>query len=201
MAGFCLVNIPGEFEWHNEPLQWTCGKEDRLEILAGPETDLFADPGGTPAKDNAPCALFTPPDPEFRFSARVEVEFSSTYDAGALHILAGIGHWAKLALEYSPQWQPTIVSVVTRGVSDDCNSTAVKGNSTVLRISRNGPTFAFHYSLDGKFWHMVRYFILGEEHNPQIGISAQSPLGTKCRASFTEIAYSPGPLADIRNGE
>jgi uncharacterized protein len=201
MAGFCLANVPGEFAWRIEPLQWKCGKGDLLEIVAGPESDLFTDPGGAAAKDNAPCALFTPPDPEFRFSARVEAEFGSTYDAGALHIRTESGPWGKLALEYSPDWKPTIVSVVTRGLSDDCNSAPVKGNCAYLRISRNGAAFAFHYSLDGKKWQMVRYFSLGETSHPQIGLSAQSPLGATCRASFSEIAYLPGSLADIRNGD
>lgn len=33
--------------------------------------------------------------------------------------------WAKLALERSPQSELTVVSIVTVGLSDDCNSAAI----------------------------------------------------------------------------
>jgi uncharacterized protein len=201
MPPFQLPFIPAELTWWNEPVEWNLGNGEELSILTGEETDLFTDPDGTPAKDNAPCALFTPPDPSFRLSAKVTAEFAATYDAGALQVHAGTGHWGKLALEYSPNWKPTIVSVVTNGVSDDCNSVSLDARSIFLRISRNSRTFSFHYSIDGKFWYLVRYFSLGDVRDLRIGFSAQSPIGARCRALFSEILYLPGPLSDIRNGE
>jgi hypothetical protein len=50
------------------------------------------------------------------------VEFASVYDAGVLLVHASERQWAKLCFEYSPQQRPTLVTVVTRGTSDDCNS-------------------------------------------------------------------------------
>ena len=57
--------------------------------------------------------------------------------------------WAKLCFEYSPQREPMVVSVVTRGLSDDCNSFVVDGATVWLRIARVGSAFAFHASTDG----------------------------------------------------
>ena len=41
----------------------------------------------------------------------------------------------KLCFEHSPDRQPMIVSVVTRGVSDDANAFAVDGQTAWLRVS------------------------------------------------------------------
>src|SRR5207342_974724 len=107
--------------------------------------------------------------------------------------------WAKLCFEYSPQHQPMIVSVVTRGVSDDCNSVVIGGREVYLRIAHTPRTTAFHYSLDGRYWQLVRYFTLGELHNLQVGFSSQSPTGQKCTAVFSKIHYRAGALKDNRN--
>jgi hypothetical protein len=94
-----------------------------------------------------------------------------------------------------------IVSVVTRGTSDDCNSVPIAGQTVYLRMARNAQTFAFHYSLDGRYWHMVRYFTLGSLGALQVGFSSQSPTGQQCRAVFSEINYRAGTLTDNRSGE
>ncbi len=201
MDTFILPSIPGEFHWTNKPLTWSLGAGESLTVVAGELTDLFVDPGGHPPKDNAPVALFTPPDDSFLFSARVKVDFASTFDAGVIQIRDGEDRWAKLCFEYSPQGQPTIVSVVTLGTSDDCNSAPVDGTEVYLRAAVTPPTIALHYSLDGHFWRLVRYFSLGSLDNLRAGLSAQAPTGSKCTAIFSEIQYRKGALNDIRSGE
>jgi regulation of enolase protein 1 (concanavalin A-like superfamily) len=200
MSSFTLPTMPAELEWQNMPLDWKA-EPTRLSITAGESTDWFIDPNGGFTKGNAPNALFTPPDENFLLSARVMVDFGATYDAGVLRIHESDTVWAKACFEYSPQGKPMVVSVVTRGSSDDCNSTVIDGDSVYLRISRNGQTFAIHYSTDGGFWHMVRYFSLGKVENLKIGFSSQSPTGQQCTVVFTEMMYTPGVLNDIRNGE
>ena len=201
MTAFTLPAIPGELQWKNHPLDWKVEPGPNLSILAGESTDLFIDPAGTLAKDNAPAALFVPPDEDFLLSARVTVEFASAFDAGVLQVRERDDLWAKLCFEYSPQGQPMIVSVVTRGVSDDCNSVPIQDQTVFLRVARNVQTFAFHYSLDGRYWHMVRYFTLGKLGALRVGLSSQSPTGQRCRAVFSEISYRAGALKDNRNGE
>jgi regulation of enolase protein 1 (concanavalin A-like superfamily) len=172
-----------------------------LTILAGENTDWFTDPAGNYAKDSAPVALFTPPDANALLSARVKMDFASAFDAGVLQVRVRDDLWAKLCFEYSPQGQPMIVSVVTRGVSDDCNSVAIEGSEVHLRLALTPQTIAFHYSLDGRIWHFVRYFSLGTLNRVQLGFSSQSPTGQKCAAIFSEISYRAGTLKDNRSGE
>ena len=201
MTSFTLPTIPSELEWEIAPLDWSFDPTTGLAVTAGAETDWFRDPAGGYEKDNAPYALMTPPDANFLLSARVTVAFGATFDAGVLQIRAGENLSGKLCFEYSPQGQPMVVSVVTRGVSDDCNSTVIEGNQVYLRIAKTPQTLAFHYSLDGRVWQLVRYFTLGNMDKVRAGFSAQSPTGQKCAVVFNEISYRAGTLKDNRNGE
>ena len=198
---FTISSIPAELSWVNKHSGSFNDGEHLISITSGVETDWFIDPAGGQAKTNAPIALFVPPDPAFIFQARVTVGFAATYDAGVLFVFANDVQWAKLCFEFSPQKQPMIVSVVTREVSDDCNSVVVGNNSVYLRAYRNNDNFAFHYSLDGNYWHFVRYFRLGDSGRLQIGFSSQSPTGKGCKVDFSNILYKPGILPDLRNGE
>ena len=200
MASFTVSTIPSQMNWINQPVGWNV-EENKLSVEAGQNTDWFIDPAGTTSNHNAPVAVFIPPENTFLLKAKVTVEFASTFDAGVLFLYGKADHWAKLCFEYSPQRQPMVVSVVTRGISDDCNTTPIQGSSVYLRIYRQENVFAFHYSLDNRYWHFARYFTLGKLEQIRVGFSAQSPMGEKCKAVFSEIEYRPVKLSDLRNGE
>jgi len=194
-----IAPLPMPLRWLTPAQDWRV--EDRsLELDAGPATDLFADPSGTEPIVSAPALLGDTPG-DFLLSARVRVEFASTFDAGVLLLHCDAHNWAKLCFERSPQGEPTIVSVVTRGVSDDCNSFAVDGSEVWLCVARLGDCFAFHASTDGVLWRLVRYFALAESDGVQVGFLAQSPTGEGCRARFDEIRYEARRLGDLRSGE
>ena len=201
MDTFRLPMIPREFQWKNLPLNSKVEPDGSLTILAGEHTDWFSDPARQDQRDSAPCAMFVPPDPTFIVSAKIAVNFLSTFDAGALQLLVSDERWAKLCFEYSPQQQPMIVSVVNRGKSDDCNSVPIEGQEVYLRMAVTARTVAFHYSEDGVYWHFVRHFTLGKLENLRVGFSAQSPMGQQCEAVFSQIQYRTGTLKDLRNGE
>jgi uncharacterized protein len=172
-------------------------ERDTLLISAGPRTDWFVDPGSGDVTVNAP-ALIAPLRGDYTLSARLDVELACTYDAGALVLWADDHHWAKLALEFSPDGEALVVSVVTRGESDDANSIRIEADHSYLRIARIGAAYAFHVSVDGTRWRFVRHFRLDGE--PEVGFEAQSPTGDGCTARFSEIAYREGVLADLRSG-
>jgi regulation of enolase protein 1 (concanavalin A-like superfamily) len=197
---FQLAHVPGAFAWRNQPLAWQVSPDQGLTITAGPHTDWFIDPAGQDATDSAPSALFRPPDRHFLWSARVQVAFASVFDAGVLVVYVHDALWAKLCFELSPQRHPMIVSVVTRGTSDDCNAAPLAGPAVYLRIARQAHAFAFHYSPDGAWWHLVRYFSFGPVETVRLGLAAQSPTGQHCTVSFSEIRYRQGTVQDIRSG-
>ena len=200
VGAFTLPGIPGELRWLNGPLDWSV-EGGTLVITAGKETDLFLDPRGEYAVESSPRALFTPDD-HFILSSRTEVAFASTYDAGVLVVQGRRDQWAKLCFERAPSGTPTIVSVVNKGVSDDSNSVPIEGNRVFLRVAGLGKgVFAFHYSLDGEYWHLVRYFSLQQVEGLEVGFSSQSPTGESCRSTFSEIRYDRKKLENLRSGE
>jgi uncharacterized protein len=172
---------------------------DSLAMTAGARTDLFVDPQGGPPALNAPRMVGRPAR-EYQLSARVSVDFSATYDAGVLVLYAHDGAWAKLCFERQPRGEAMVVSVVTRGVSDDANAFAVEGRQVWLRVSRLGAAHAFHASTDGATWQFVRHFALEPPDELAVGFLAQSPTGAGCAVQFDRIVYRPERLADLRTG-
>jgi regulation of enolase protein 1 (concanavalin A-like superfamily) len=193
-----LAPLPTPLRWEVPPEQWRAGGPT-LTITAGARTDLFLDPQGTAEFLNAP-RLLGPIQGDFLLSARVDVAFESTFDAGVLLVYAHERLWAKLCFEYSPQGQPMVVSVVTRGVSDDANAFVVEGRQVWLRVARMGPAYAFHASTDGQAWQFIRHFALGADGLIAVGFLAQSPTGAGCTASFDEVRFATERLRDIRDG-
>jgi regulation of enolase protein 1 (concanavalin A-like superfamily) len=191
--------LPISFEWAVEPASREA-VGDTLTITGGPETDLFIAPDGGYQSHDAPRLLGTVSG-DFQFSARVGVEHRATYDAGALLLWADDRHWVKLAFELSVDGLARVVSVVTRGLSDDCDSFVLPGGHVWLRISRIGPAFALHASVEGGAWTFVRNFGLDlPAGDVAIGFSAQSPTGQGCTAVFDEIRFVTDTLADLRDG-
>lgn len=194
----CIGKIPAEFYWLGEPV----GASFEGEVLtlgALSRTDWFVDPGSGKTTHNAPAAVCALAG-DYQLSARLEVAFASTFDAGAIVLWHDETCWAKLAFEYSPQREPMVVSVVTKGVSDDCNSTKVSSGSVWLRVSRIGVAHAFHASDDGQRWHLVRHFQLNSTGDARVGFETQSPTGDGCTAKFSDISYVDARLGDLRDG-
>lgn len=198
MARVELAGFPSPLEWDPAPVAWSA-TERALAVETGPQTDVFVHPGDGTETLNGPRLLGTVVG-DYSLSARVTVAFRSDFDAGVLLLWADERLWAKLCFEFSPQREPTVVSVVTRGVSDDCNSFVVDGNVVRLRVARLGQAFAFHASTDGRSWRLVRHFALEPGVDPRVGFLAQSPRGDGCSVNFEEIVFTPGRLADIRSG-
>jgi hypothetical protein len=172
---------------------------DALILRAGAGTDWFRDPGGDVVVHSAP-ALVMPVTGSWMLQARTSAAHLAAFDAAVLTVYVDERTWAKLCLELSPQGVVMVVSVVTRGESDDCNSVPIEGDETRLRIARLGTAFAFHYSPDGETWRMVRYFTLGEVPEVEVGFLSQSPTGDGCVATFNDIAFVEECLADVRSG-
>lgn len=186
--------------WINTPQAYRIEK-NHIEILAGPQTDLFIDPQGETTSTNSPLLVFQS-DERFQFSAKVTAELKSQFDAAALVVYANERCWAKLCYELSPDHHTTLVTVVSNnGPSDDCNHEIIEDEHMHLRISGlGGGVFAFHIATEGRKWHLVRYFKL-ESDSIRIGFSSQSPTGESCRSLFVDPVYSVGRLGGLRTGD
>jgi uncharacterized protein len=191
-----IPGIPGTLRWQNQPASWQLKDQNMLTISAGSKTDWFVDPFDGTVASNAPILLFVP-DSDYVFSARVGVKFATKWDAGALMLWGDDHHWAKLSYELSPDRVPTLVTVVTRGLSDDCNSRELRQDSVYLRIARSGKTYVLYFSVDGREWQIVRTFSLDTDIPVRVGFEAQSPAGSGAAATFSSISYDPHRIGNI----
>ena len=184
-----------------------------MTVAAQGHTDIFIDPGNGSAAAGAGAALNAEsmlnaatllgevPSGDFQLSARVTVGFASTFDAGVLLLWLDERRWGKLCFEFSPAGEPMVVSVVCRGVSDDANAFSVAGRSVWLRVSRVDRVYAYHASVDGEVWSMIRVFVLDDEiSRDKVGFEGQSPTGDGCSVTFDEIRFLAERLADLRDG-
>ncbi len=167
-----IPGLPGELHWVNTPRSWHLESGKVPTISAGEKTDWFVDPfDGTVAK-NAPILLFTP-DADYVLSTRVALNFVTKWDAGALMLWGDDHHWAKLSFEFSPEKKPTLVTVVTRGLSDDCNSKDLRGHSVYLRIAKSDATYVFYFSTDARNWQILRTFSLDTDIPIRVGFEVK----------------------------
>lgn len=195
------IAIPGVPE-----LSWTGAAgaasldEGVLLLTAAAGTDWTNDALGGPQQQEATSLAFDSTG-DGVLSARTRVlSERTTYDAAVLAVWGDRDHWAKICFEFSPQGEAMVVSVVTNGYSDDCNSTIVEDDWVYLRVTRSGPGWAFHSSRDGVEWTFVRVFRLDFAGPFSVGFMAQSPTGPACVAAFDEISSGPTVPVDLRNG-
>ncbi|MDQ0727148.1 DUF1349 domain-containing protein [Microbacterium sp. W4I20] len=178
-----------------------------ISVTSIPGTDIFTDPGGDDGDQvtsstlhNAATLLTDAPAGDFQLSARVRVRFAGTFDAGVLFLRHDRETWAKLCFEFSPRGEGMIVSVVNNRVSDDANAFTVDGDHVHLRVSRKGTVFAFHASLDGERWMLIRAFALPNSHKTlEVGFEAQSPQSDGCDVVFDEPRLVERTISDFRD--
>jgi len=189
------------------PDAWSVDVERGVIVAdAPPHTDLYVNPAGVESADadtllNAATLLGNPPPGDFQLRARVNVEFASQFDAGVLLLWIDERNWAKFCFEYAPSSQPMVVSVVTRGLSDDANAFVVDDRTIWLRVSRVDGVYAYHASTDAQTWELIRVFSLSD--NPadhRLGFEAQSPTGDGCRVTFDQLGFTQERLTDLRDG-
>lgn len=184
-----------QFKWINEPEKWHVS-DGMVEITAESGVDFFLDPAGYHVAMTAPLFYF---DTEEDFVATVHIGLTMNheFDSGCLMVMSDDKNWAKICFEYV-SLEPYIVSVVTKGTSDDSNATAIPQDTTYLRITRKGDCYAFHYSMDGIEWILVRYFDLPGSKTMKLGMVAQCPTGDTCTVTFRHFDYQVKRVDNLR---
>lgn len=174
-------NIPNYFSWLNKPNEWKF-INGRLEIIAPTASDFFIDEEGPSIRNSAPF-FYTNVKGDFDLTTRVDVEMLEMFDSGCLMLMSDSDNWAKLCYE---NWfgEPSIVSVVTKTMSDDCVSLKLGNVKPYLKILRSRNCFGFHYSLNNVDWTIIRYFNMNVPEEIKVGVVAQCPVGKGCKVGF-----------------
>jgi uncharacterized protein len=194
-----LRTIPFPLHWENKPVKYTV-VNNALTIIAGAKTDMFRDPNVTYNTDNAPKLLFTP-DSNFIFSSGIQHSFTSKWDGGAIVIIEDSLNWIKFCFEKDYTGTRRVVSVVTKDISDDCNSVAINGNLVYYKVAKADNVITLYYSLDNKKWFLVRHLQFNNKKSLKIGFLSQSPTGKQCTVQFTGIRYMAKKISDPYVGE
>lgn len=193
------------FKWLNESSASLSG--DGLVIEAPARTDFFCNNGALSATGVTPQTLcnapfyYTEVAGDFVLKARVSHGFRDTFDASTIMVMQDSELWAKLCFEKTDFDSHAVVSVVTNRCSDDANGCNIDGDSVWLKAVRVNKAFSFHYSVDGKKYHMVRFFSLPVNQTIKVGLVAQAPIGQGGARHFAEFSLESRTVANIRLGD
>lgn len=194
-----ISTIPYELTWVNTPVKYSI-KDDALTIVAGQKTDMFRDPNVTYNTDNAPKLLFRA-DANFILTAGIEHAFLSKWDGGAIVIEQDSLNWIKFCFEKDYTGAKRVVSVVTKDISDDCNSVEIKGNKVFYKVAKADNVITLYYSGDKTKWFLIRHLQFNNTRDLHVGFLAQSPTGEKCEVKFSNINYQAKKIKDPYLGE
>jgi hypothetical protein len=194
-----IEGIPFTLNWEIQPRSFSVtGNSIRIE--AGEKTDMFRDPNVTYNTDNAPKLMFAP-NADFVFSARVEHGFLSKWDGGAIVLKSDSLNWIKFCFEKDYTGARRVVSVVTRNISDDCNSVEINSNKVYFKMAKAGNVITLYVSEDGKKWLLIRHLQFDATPGFRIGFLSQSPTGKNCNVTFSGIKYEAKKISDPYEGE
>jgi regulation of enolase protein 1 (concanavalin A-like superfamily) len=194
-----LKSIPLKMFWENTPQSFSV-TDSSLQITAGAKTDMFRDPNVTYNTDNAPKLLFKP-DNDFVLIASIEHSFTSKWDGGAIVLKQDSLNWVKFCFEKDYTGARRVVSVVTKNISDDCNSAEISTNKVFYKMAKAGNVVTLYYSLNGAQWFLIRHFTFDATGNFYAGFLAQSPTGNSCTVTFSDITYTAKKIQDPYTGE
>jgi regulation of enolase protein 1 (concanavalin A-like superfamily) len=194
-----IAGIDKWLKWENKPNKYQFNKSS-ITIYSGEKTDMFRDPNVTYNTDNAPKLLFKA-DTNFIFSAAIEHAFKSKWDGGALVIKSDSLNWIKTCFEKDYTGARRIVTVVTKGISDDCNSVELHSNKVYFKIAKADNVITIYYSENGLKWFLIRHFTFDAIGDLKIGFLAQSPTSKDCKVTFSNINYKKKKIKDPYLGE
>jgi uncharacterized protein len=194
-----LSGIPFDLSWENNPLKFSNAGAS-FTIQAGGKTDMFRDPNATYNTDNAPKLLFIP-DSNFVLSVAIHHTFSSKWDGGAIVLKSDSINWIKFCYEKDYTGARRVVSVVTKDISDDCNSVALSSDKVFYKVARAGKVITLYYSEDGSKWFLVRHLQFESKKPLRAGFLAQSPTGESCTVTFSDVRYEAKKIKDPYTGE
>jgi uncharacterized protein len=194
-----ISSIPHLLYWNNEPKSFSI-KTGAFTIVAGEKTDMFRDPNVTYNTDNAPKLMFRP-DEDFVLSSAIEHSFSNKWDGGAIVFRADSLNWVKFCFEKDYTGARRVVSVVTKDISDDCNSVEIPSDKVYYKIAKAANVITLYYSINGAKWFLVRHFQFNAKGPYELGFLAQSPTGKSCTVTFSDIRYSNVKIKDPYAGE
>lgn len=190
----------GNLEWLNNPA-FVEIEDGTLKIVVEKGTDFFNNPEDSSVTATAPL-FFKQLTGDFVAKALVRPDFSSLWNAVALMIHIDNHHWIKFAFENSDATGKSIVSVVTKTVSDDANGVILNEEDQIwLKLVRKANIYSMLWSRDGTDFKMARLSAMPAVDSVKIGLEVQSPVGEQAIHEIHYFEIVETTVKDLRKGE
>lgn len=178
------------FKWTRMPKDYTY-RDNRLEIVTAPYTDLWQRTYYHFQNDNAPV-LQMETDKKF-FSFIVKTDFSEShrrFDQCGIVMYLDSGNWLKCSVEYENENFQHLGSVVTNDGYSDWATTVIPAAIKTMwyRFSRREDDYCMECSEDGVNFSQMRICHMKKGNDKiQFGVYACSPENASFRAVFTDM--------------
>ena len=120
----------------------------------------------------------------------------SKWDGGAIIIRQDSLNWIKFCFEKDYTGAKRVVSVVTKNISDDCNSVEIMEKKVYYKIAKADNVITLYFSTEGKKCFLVRHLQFDTVPGFEVGFLAQSPTSKFCAVKFSNISYQLKKIKD-----
>ncbi len=181
------------FQWTREPKSYQI-KEDTIEVVTRPCTDLWQRTYYHFQNDNAP--VFQMETEEEYFSFVVKTDFREShhrFDQCGIVMYLDSENWLKASIEYENSTYQHLGSVVTNQGYSDWATTAIDASvkSMWYRLSRRQDDYCIECSEDGIIFHQMRICHMQKGKGKiRFGIYACSPEDSSFKAIFSKMQMS-----------
>lgn len=178
-----------KFQWTREPLSCVL-KDNIIEIVTKPYTDLWQRTYYHFRNDNAPVLQMKTSEKYFSFTVKTEFESNHRFDQCGVVMYLDSENWLKASVEYENSEFQHLGSVVTNHGYSDWATTAIdaRKKSMWYRLSRREDDFCIECSDDGISFSQMRIcHIWNASDEISFGVYACSPENSSFKATFTNM--------------
>ena len=179
-------------EWTRLPKSFEI-RDDSIEIVTAPHTDLWQRTYYHFRNDNAPVLQVKTREKFFSFVVKTQFESKHRFDQCGVVLYLDSDNWLKASIEYENAQFQHLGSVVTNHGYSDWATTAISADikSMWYRLSRREDDFCIECSQDGVSFSQMRVCHLWEAKDEiRFGIYACSPEDSSFKATFTDLAVT-----------
>jgi regulation of enolase protein 1 (concanavalin A-like superfamily) len=176
-----------EMQWYHEPPIWR-REGNTLAASAAPKTDFWRKTHDGGMRDNGHfyyCSV----EGDFTAGVKITGDYADQYDQAGLMVRVDETLWLKCGVELV-DGRPYASAVVTRDWSDWSTAPLDRPGELWIRVQREGPTFAVHYSLDGQTYSLIRQAFLTETPHVDVGPMLAAPKGDGFSVTFQQLSIN-----------
>lgn len=164
-----------QMKWYNEPSNWN-KQAEVVYVNTGAKTDFWQKTHYNFIRDNGNF-YYHEVKGNFTIEVKVVGQYQALYDQAGLMIRENENTWLKCGIEFVEGVQ-NVSAVVTRDYSDwSIVPLSQPPVALWIRVQRRSETVEVQYSLDGKYYQMLRLAYLTHAETLQAGLMCASPQG------------------------